>query len=168
MWEESLRMPFLARYPRSFPAGATSDAIVNDADFAPTILEMAGVPKPDFMQGRSFAPILKGQPPPSDWPTATYYRYWMHLAHHDNPAHYGIRTKEYKLIYVHGLPLDAEGAVPSPTEPYWELYDLVKDPREMNNLYGDPALADVTLRLKGELKRLCASVGDVDDERVRP
>ena len=163
MYEESLRMPFLVRYPKSIPAGTTSEAMINNVDFAPTILAMAGAEKPDFMQGRSFLSILEGQPAPDDWPEATYYRYWMHMAHHDNPAHYGIRTKDYKLIFFYGLPLDAAGAKPEPTEPHWELYDLRDDPHEMKNVVENAAYADVARDLKEQLAKLKKEVGDVDE-----
>lgn len=160
MYEESLRMPFIVRYPKSIPAGKTSDAIVNNVDFTPTVLAMAGIEKPDFMQGRSFLPILQGEPAPNNWPKATYYRYWMHMAHHDNPAHLGIRTKDFKLIYFYGLPLDAAGAHKEPTKPYWELYDLRNDPHEMKNLIDDPKHADTVKTLKTQLINLQKQVGD--------
>jgi len=163
MYEESLRMPFIVRYPKSIPAGATNDAIINNVDFAPTLLDFAGLPKPDYMQGRSFRPVLEGHVP-ADWPTSTYYRYWMHLAHHQNPAHYGVRTKDFKLIFFYGLPLDAEGAVQRPTTPGWELYDLRHDPHELNNVYGQPAYADTVKQLKAELLRLKEKVGDTDEK----
>ena len=160
MYEESLRMPFIARYPKSIPAGTTVDAICNNVDFAPTLLDFVGVSKPDFMQGRSFLPMLRGQAAPENWPTASYYRYWMHMAHHDNPAHLGIRTADHKLIYFYGLPLDAPGAKPEPTPPHWELYDLAKDPREMNNVIADPAYIDIRETLQSELLALQNRVGD--------
>jgi arylsulfatase A-like enzyme len=162
MYEESLRMPLIVRGPHLIPAGSVSDAIINNVDFAPTLLEMAGASVPADMQGRSFLSILKGQTP-SDWPNATYYRYWMHMAHHDNPAHYGLRTARYKLIFFYGLPLDAAGAVANPTPPHWEFYDLEKDPHEMNNTYRDPAYAGVIKQLKAELLRSKRQVGDTDD-----
>ncbi len=164
MYEESLRMPFVVRYPESIPAGTRSDAIINNVDFAPTILDIAGVAAPDFMQGRSFRKILEGAREPEDWPEATYYRYWMHMAHHDNPAHYGIRTKEFKLIFFYGLPLDAPGAVQEPTEPHWELYDLRTDPQEMNNVIDDPEYAETVQTLKQQLTKLKEQVGDTDDD----
>ncbi|WP_168566486.1 sulfatase family protein [Crateriforma spongiae] len=160
MYEQSLRMPFIIRYPESIPAGERLDFIANNVDFAPTLLDFAGVDKPDFMQGRSFKPMLNGQPTPDDWPTATYYRYWMHMAHHDNPAHLGIRTKDRKLIYFYGKPLDAPGALDKPTDPYWEYYDLSEDPEEMNNLIEDPAYADEIKQMKTMLEEKMAEVGD--------
>ncbi len=160
MYEPSLRMPFIARYPKSIPAGRKPDFIANNVDFAPTLLQAAGVDAPDFMQGRSFLSMLQGEPAPTDWPEATYYRYWMHMAHHDNPAHLGIRTRDWKLIYFYGQPLDAPGAVDKPTDPYWELYDLRSDPEEMNNLIRDASLAPQVAALKSQLDDLMAEVGD--------
>ncbi len=164
MYEESQRVPFIVRYPDHVAQGSTSDAIVNNVDFAPTLLEMAGAEKPDFMQGDSFLPILQGEDPPANWKTATYYRYWMHMTHHDNPAHYGIRTKDYKLIFYYGLPLDAPGAMETPTQPGWELYDLRTDPHELRNVYSNPRYADVVLRLKKELLELKDEIGDKDEK----
>lgn len=162
MYEESLRMPFIIRYPKRFKP-AVNDDIVNNVDFAPTILELAGVSRmPDDFQGRSFVANLEGKTP-GDWPSATYYRYWMHMAHHDNPAHYGIRTKQHKLIFFYGLPLDAAGAAQQPTVPHWELYDLEKDPLEMNNVYANPDYEEVVAGLKRDLLALKVRVGDTDE-----
>ncbi len=163
MYEESMRIPLLVRYSGKVRPGSTSDALVNNTDLAPTLLDIAGIETPEFMQGRSLLPILEGTTP-GDWRTSTYYRYWMHMAHHDNPAHYGIRTSDYKLIFFYGLPLDAEGAVDRPTQPGWELYDLRKDPREMNNVYDAPAYAGTVSRLKEELLRVKEEVGDTDEK----
>lgn len=160
MYEESLRVPFLVRFPEMEFAGSEVDAIVNNVDFAPTLLAMAGIEKPEFMQGDSFLPLLRGTPEPADWKQATYYRYWMNMTHHDNPAHYGIRTKTHKLIYFYGQPLDAEGALDQPVEPYWELYDLTTDPYEMNNIAEDPQHRGTLERLQQQLAELQVSVGD--------
>jgi arylsulfatase A-like enzyme len=162
MYEESLRMPFIVRYPPAIPADTTCDAIVSNVDFAPTILDFAGEARPDGMQGRSARPLLAGKPAPPDWPDAAYYRYWMHMAHHEVPAHYGIRTADFKLIFFYGLPLDATGAVPTPTPPYWELFDLRKDPQEMHNVYRDPAYAEAVTILKAKLATIKRDVGDDD------
>ena len=160
MYEESLRVPFLVRYPKAIKAGTKVDALVNNTDFAPTLLDFAGVKPPESMQGRSFKPMLEGKPTPADWRTATYYRYWMHMAHHDNPAHLGVRTKDFKLIYFYGDPLDAEGAGKEKTPPHWELYDLKADPHEMANKIADPKYADAVTELKAELKAVMKKVGD--------
>ena len=161
MYEESHRMPFIVRYPERFKPTVNED-IINNVDFAPTILELAGMTEmPEQFQGRSFVANLEGNTP-ADWRQATYYRYWMHMAHHDNPAHYGIRTKTHKLIFFYGLPLDAAGAKPTATPPHWELYDLVKDPHEMNNVYDEPIYANVVSELKKEMLALKEHVGDRD------
>lgn len=163
MYEESMRVPLLVRYPKEVEAGATIDALVNNTDFAPTLLDFAGVETPDFMQGRSVRPFLRGRTP-ANWRTATYYRYWMHMAHHDNPAHYGVRTKDFKLIFFYGLPLDAPGAVQRPSTPGWELYDLREDAHETRNVYDVPAYAETRDRLKRQLLELKQQVGDTDDK----
>jgi arylsulfatase A-like enzyme len=163
MYEEAMRMPFLVRYPGMVRAGTTTDAIVNNTDFAPTLLDFASTPTPGFMQGRSMVPILRGQTP-ADWRTATYYRYWMHMTHHDNPAHYGIRTKDFKLIFFYGLPLDARGALKIPTQPGWELYDLRNDPHEMTNVYGDARYKETARELKRRLLELKKEIGDTDEK----
>ena len=162
MYEPSLKVPFIVWHPKLIAPGSVSEAIVNNTDFAPTLLDLAGIKAPSSMQGRSVRPILEGHTP-DDWRQSTYYRYWMHMAHHDNPAHYGIRTKNFKLIFFYGLPLDASGALQGATQPGWELYDLRTDPEERHNVYGDPAYADATSELKKELLRLKKEIGDTDE-----
>jgi arylsulfatase A-like enzyme len=163
MYEESLKMPFLVRYPREIKAGAINDDITLNIDFAPTFMDYAGVSTPSDMQGRSMRANLSGNTP-GDWRESMYYRYWMHLTSHDNPAHYGVRTKDYKLIFFYGLPLDAKGAVEESSQPAWELYDLRKDPNELNNVYENPQYASVVAELKQELTRLKQEVGDKDEK----
>jgi arylsulfatase A-like enzyme len=152
-YEESLRMPFVIRYPQEIAAGTTDDHIVLNTDFASLFLDYAGAAVPEDMQGRSFRSILRGQAPP-DWRTSMYYRYFMHLSHHNTYAHYGVRTGRHKLIYYY---MDQ----PDPRE--WELFDLHTDPRELRSVYADPAYQDVVRDLKAELKRLRAEVGDTTE-----
>lgn len=161
MFEESLQMPMLVRYPREIAPGIVNRDIVTNLDFAPTLLDYAGVPTPSMMQGRSFRDNLRGDTP-DDWPTAMYYRYWMHMAHHGVPAHYGIRTPRYKLMFFYGLPLDAS-YVDEPTPPGWELYDTERDPDEVHNVYDDPDYQDVVGELMAELARLRQRYGDTDE-----
>ena len=161
MYEESLRMPFLMRYPREIPAGTVSDAVITNVDFAPLILDFAGLEKTDRMQGRSFRSIAAGDDPPSDWPEAMYYRYWMHLADHHVPAHYGIRSRHHKLIYYYGEALGTSGSIDEPTVPEWELFDLKADPQEMRNVYSDTAYSDVVSQLSAWMHRLQRDAGDV-------
>ncbi len=160
MYEESQRMPFLIRFPKSIAAGGRTDAIVENVDFAATILDFAGVETPSYMQGRSFRTICETGEEPAGWKQAAYYRYWYHLVHHWNPAHLGIRTKDHKLIYYYAC--NMEGGRQSP--PGWELYDLRRDPHELVNLYDDPAQAELVAALKDQLRRRRIEVGDTDAE----
>ena len=164
MYEESLRMPFIIRYPEEIKPGTVNEDIMLNVDFAPTFLDYAGIDIPEQMQGTSFRPLLNGQVP-EDWQTSMYYRYWMHLAHHYVYAHYGVRTLRYKLIYYYADALGQPGAVDEPKEPEWELFDLEKDPCEMNNVYNNPEYAAVVKELKTELRRLQEQVGDEPYEK---
>jgi len=164
MYEESLRMPFIVRYPPEIKPGAICDEMVLNVDFAPTFLDYAGVDPPDEMQGVSFRPLLRGQKP-ERWQSAIYYRYWMHMdGCHRVRAHYGVRTRRHKLIYYYGEALGQPGANDEPTEPEWELFDLQSDPLEMHSVYADPAHAGVVAELKAELDRLQQRVGDEPHE----
>ena len=108
------------------------------------------------MQGRSFRSICETGKEPAGWKQSTYYRYWMHMAHHDNPGEMAIRTKNHKLIYFYGC--DYEGK--NQTPPAWELYDLKKDPNELRNVYDDPGYAKVRDELKIQFAKLRKDVGD--------
>ena len=176
MYEESLRMPFFIRYPEKIEANTRTDAIINNTDFAPTLIELAGGTKPDYMQGKSFKAILETNEEPDDWPKSSYYRYWMHLAHrHGNPAHFGIRTKQYKLIFYYGkywVDTDKPEAewnksswgndFTTHTPVAWEFYDLEKDPQEKNNRYADPEYKETIAQLKEELKRSRVELNETD------
>ena len=155
-YDPSMRMPLIVRYPRSIRGGTRSDAIVENVDFPALMLDFAGIPRPSSMQGRSFKEVCETGREPADWKKAAYYRYWMHMAHHDNPGEMAIRTKTHKLIYFYGA--DYEGK--NQTPPAWELYDLSRDPSELNNVYDDPAYAQVREELKEKLARLRKDVGD--------
>jgi len=157
MYEESQRMPFLVRYPKSIPAGVKSDAIIENVDFAPMMLAFAGVETPEYMQGKSFKKICETGKETPGWKQAAYYRYWMHMAHHDNPGHVGIRTKKHKLIFYYGAGY-RKGDVQTP--PGWELYDLEKDPDENVNQYGNPEYTGITFSLKRQLAQLRQDIGD--------
>jgi len=176
MYEESMRMPFFVRYPKKIKSGSRTDAIINNTDFAPTLIEMAGGSTPDYMQGKSFKTILETGEEPDDWQQATYYRCWMHLAHkHQNPAHFGIRTKDYKLIFFYGKYYidtdnpDAEwdkknwgNDFANHTPAAWEFYELKKDPKEMNNAYANPTYQGTITELKVELKKLREDLNETD------
>ena len=159
MYEESLRMPFIVRYPKEIKAGSACGEIINNVDFAATWLDLAGIEAPARFQGRSFRPLLQGLTPDA-WPQSVYYRYWMHLAHHYVAAHYGVRTQRYKLIYYYGDGMGQPGALDERKAPEWELFDLEKDPRELHSVYRDPEYADVVAELRTELRRLQNEIGD--------
>lgn len=156
MYEESQRMPFLVRYPKTVRAGQRLDTIIENVDYGPTMLEFAGAEIPDSIQGRSFKSLLETGKEPADWKQEAYYRYWMHMVHHDNPAHVGIRSKTHKLIYYYGCNYDGGYQTP----PGWELYDLVADPHETKNLYYDPANAGLVKEMKSRLAAARQRVGD--------
>ncbi|MDF7825094.1 sulfatase [Pontiellaceae bacterium B12227] len=158
-YEESMRMPFIVRYPKSVKTGR-SDAIVENIDYAPTMLDFAGVPTPEYMHGQSFKPVLETGREPIGSKQAAYYHYWMHMAHHDNPGHIAIRTKRYKLIMFYGA--GWKGETEPDTPPGWELYDLKLDPSEDNNVYDNPEYAGVIEKLKKQLKERRAELGEDD------
>jgi arylsulfatase A-like enzyme len=148
MYEESIRMPFLVRWPAGIKPGARSDAIALNVDFAPTFLEVAGLPLPADLQGRSLLPLLRGRRP-SAWRTSMYYRYYHDPGDHNTRAHYGVRTRTHKLIYFW-------------KKDQWELFDLVNDPYELHNLYGESGQDALTAALKAELARLKRELRDDD------
>ncbi len=156
IYEQSLRMPLLMRYPAEVPAGQrNNEDMVLNLDFAPTFLDFARVPIPDEMQGRSLRPVLRGKTP-SDWRQAIYYHYYEYPAWHMVKRHYGIRTKRYKLAHFY-YDIDE-----------WELFDLQKDPLELHNVYNDPAYASVVQSLKAELERLRKKYKDTEIDRFLP
>jgi arylsulfatase A-like enzyme len=157
MYEESQRMPFLVRYPKSIPAGIKTDAIIENVDFAPTMLAFAGVKTPEYMQGQSFREICETGKETPGWKQSAYYRYWMHMAHHDNPGHVGIRTKDHKLIFYYGA---GYGPKDVRTPPAWELYDLKNDPSENVNQYDNPKYAAIAQSLKRQLAEKRIQIGD--------
>jgi arylsulfatase A-like enzyme len=157
MYEESLRMPLLVRWPAVTRAGSVMEAMALNVDFAPTFLDAAGVAVPAAMQGRSLLPLLRGQTP-ADWRTAMYYRYYHDPGHHNTRAHYGVRTTTHKLIHYW-------------RKDQWELFDLRTDAAELRNLYGQPGQEAVTAELKARLARLRRELQDDDrfaDEQPPP
>ncbi|RAP76865.1 sulfatase [Paenibacillus montanisoli] len=160
MYEESLRMPFLIRYPRAIEAGTVSDTMILNVDFAPTFLDYAGHPIPETMQGHSIREVLGGAAP-ADWRTSMYYRYWMHLdGCHEVYSHYGIRTQQYKLIYYYAQALGTTDSRDESKPPEWEMFDLAKDPYELNNVYSLPEYEQTVKALTREMEQLMSDVGD--------
>jgi len=148
MYEESIRMPFLVRYPPVIKPGSVSDAMILNVDFAPTFLEYAGLPAPAELQGHSLKSLLSGNTP-SDWRKSWYYRYYHYPNEHGTEPHYGVRTERYKLIYFNRIN-------------QWELFDLKTDPHELKNIYKDPQNAKLVAELKSELARLRKELDDRD------
>ncbi len=146
MYEESLRMPFLIRWPGQVKADTANNGMILNVDFAPTLLAVAGEKVPADMQGRSFLPLLRGESP-ADWRTSMYYRYYHYPQDHRVQPHYGVRTHRYKLIYFNKIN-------------QWELFDLEKDPHELKNVYIDPMYMETVKKLKEEMYRLKAELKD--------
>ena len=160
MYEPSLRVPLLVRYPRLGVSGTTENRMAANIDLAPTILDFAGVSIPEYMQGRTLRPLIEGRPG-IDWRKSVYYTYYenswaalqgkgkealtdpsfQYLTPHRVTPHRGVRTERYKLIEYY-------------TDNYWEMFDLEKDPNELRNLYSDPAHSQVASDLQLELNRL--------------
>ena len=155
-YDESARMPFIVRYPEKIPAGIRSDALIENVDYPALMLDYAGIDIPSDFQGRSFRSVCETGQEPKDWKQAVYYRYWMHMAHHDNPGEMSIRTKTHKLIYFYGA--NYEGGYQTP--PAWELYDLVEDPQELRNVYYVPKYNQIRETLKVQFAQLRMEVGD--------
>ena len=167
MYEEAMRMPFIVHWPAQLKKEQQNDWLINNTDFAPTILELAGVSKtPDYMQGHSFASALKGEAKPADWRKVTYYRYWMHMNHKlAVPGHFGIRSDRYKLIFFYGS--QPNGPPKNPvfacTPAAWEFYDLEADPKEMNNLYKNPEYRQIIDLMKTQLKETREALDETDE-----
>ncbi len=146
MYEESLHMPFIVKWPGVTAPGSVNTDMVQNLDFAETFLDMAGLPIPDEMQGRSLVPILKGDTP-DDWRKSIYYHYYEYPGAHMVQKHIGVRTDRYKLINYYELGEK-------------ELFDLELDPNEMNSVYNDPEYAEIQTELEQELARLKEYYGD--------
>ncbi len=160
MYEESLRMPFVIRYPKEIKGGTRINDMVLNIDFAALFADYAGIKKPDFIEGRSFRENLEGHTP-KNWRKAMYYRYWQHYP--IRPAHFGVRNERYKLIFFYGLPLNMTGSSPETTEPAWEFYDLQKDPKETHNAINDKVYKSIIRKMKTELLKLKKEAGDSDE-----
>jgi arylsulfatase A-like enzyme len=145
MYEESFRTPLLVKWPGTVKPGSVNSDLTQNIDFAETFLDMAGVEAPEEMQGESLIPLMKGKTP-SDWRKSLYYHYYEYPGSHSVKKHEGVSEKRFKLIRFYGKD------VPNGEE--WELYDLEKDPSEMQNQFSNPEYAPEVKRLKIELQRL--------------
>ena len=149
MYNESFKTPLLIKWPNIISAGTTEEEMVQNLDFAQTFLEIAGVIPPNDMQGESLLPLLKGER--EKWTRdAVYYHYYEYPAEHAVKRHYGIATKEFKLIHFYH---DVDE---------WELYDRRKDPQETNNVYDKNEYAEITRELKSKLESLRSKYNDSD------
>tara|TARA_R110002126_G_scaffold22865_6_gene81098 strand:- start:5081 stop:6721 length:1641 start_codon:yes stop_codon:yes gene_type:complete len=148
MYEESFRTPILMKFPKEIKPGTVIDDLVQNIDFAPTLLDYAGIKIPEDIQGESFRELVSGEV--SEWRNAIYYTYYEYPAEHKVKRHYGVRTDRYKLIHFY-YDIDE-----------WELYDLEKDPSEMQNLYNDPEYISVQKDMHQQLKDLRKKYKDSD------
>ncbi len=155
MYEESLMMPFIVKWPGVAKAGSRDKHLIQNLDYAETFLEMAGAQIPSDMQGRSLVPLLKGEEP-EDWRKSIYYHYYEYPSVHMVPRHYGIRTQHYKLMHFYQFGDE------------WEMYDLRKDPDELRNIYGQPEHAKLQKRMKRQLAKLQEHYEEDSDISEKP
>ena len=148
MYEESFRTPLLIRLPKSMKQKKEITQLVQNIDYAPTLLELAGVKVPADMQGESMLPLLEGKKTP--WRKSLYYHFYESTDGHAVNKHYGVRNDRYKLIHFYDR-IDA-----------WELYDLKKDTHEMKNVIKDPSYQKVLKGMKQELNKLQEKYQDTD------
>ena len=185
MYEESLRTPLLIAYPGHIQPGTVCNKLVQNIDYAPTFLDLAGISKPKELPGRSLTPLFKAGDKVKVWRSSIYYHYYDYPTYHMVRKHDGVRTDRYKLIHFYGAGgLDAvkenkyqrqpgtreHGCMTYLTslgyfEPkdsavnYNELYDLQADPHELNNLYGKPGYEKITKQLQKQLTDYRKSIG---------
>ncbi len=140
MYEESLRTPLLVQWPGVVEPGSVNHDLVMNLDFAETLLDIGGIDAPAQMQGRSLVPLLRGTTP-ADWRDAIYYQYFAYPDWHMVHRQYGIRTHRYKLIHYYELG-------------EWELFDLARDPNELNSVYDHPQYTEILRTLERRLAGL--------------
>ena len=147
MYEESLRMPLIVKWPGVTKPGSENTNLVQNLDYAETFLEAAGAAIPGDMQGRSLVPLLKGEPV-ADWRKSIYYHYYEFPSVHMVPRHNGVRNDRYKLMQIYEFG-------------EWEFYDLETDPDELRNVYDDPEYHTEIATMKAELESLRVRYGDL-------
>ena len=136
-----MHTPVIMHLPKDFKAKGDIPQMVQNIDYAPTFLELAGAPIPEDIQGVSLVPLLKGEKP-ADWRKSLYYHFYEYPAEHMVKRHYGVRTDRYKLIHFYN-DIDV-----------WELYDFTEDPTELHNIFGQPGYEKITTELKAEMMTL--------------
>jgi arylsulfatase A-like enzyme len=154
MYEESLKMPLIVKWPGVIKPGSRETELVQNLDYAQTFLEIAGAPQPKDMQGLSLVPLMKGEKP-TNWRNEIYYHYYEYPSVHMIPRHYGIRTKRHKLMHFYQFKEE------------WEMYDLKDDPDELSNLYGKKETLKLQNKLKQKLKKLQKTYEDDSDMSIR-
>lgn len=151
-------MPLIVHWPDGIEPGSVNKHLVQNLDFAPTILDAAGAEIPGYMQGRSMLPLLKGEEP-GNWRDAVYYHYFegpeMEGGWHDVARHYGVRTDRYTLAHF-------------PDHDEWELFDLNEDPDQLTSVYDDPEYADIQQQLKDRISELQEKYEDHTWSNIRP
>ena len=162
IYEESIRMPFVIRYPKEVLAGARNKDIIENVDFSALFADYAQIPYPDSMQGRSFRENLKGKTP-ADWRQYGYYRYWDHSP--KRPGHFGIRGHRYTLALFYGNGFETDNGE-SPRQ-FWEFYDLEKDPKQLRNAYKNPAYQDIIKEMKQEILTQREALRDTDSDNPK-
>ena len=155
MYEESLKMPLIVKWPGVTKPGSKSEQMVQNLDYGETFLDVAGAPVPDDMQGKSLVPLLKGEKP-ADWRKSIYYHYYEYPSVHMVPRHYGVRTETHKLMKFYQFGEE------------WEFYDLEKDPDELTNQYNNPDYADKIAEVRAELDRLRTAYQDDSNVAEKP
>ncbi len=160
IYEESIHMPFVIRYPREIPAGTRNNDIIENVDFSALFADYAGASYPETMQGFSFRDNLKGKTP-EDWRKYGYYRYWEHEP--KRPGHFGIRSQRYTLAFFYGNGFKnnkyQEG---EKVDRYWDFFDLQKDPNQLHNAYNDPQYQEIIAEMKEEILNQRQLLGDTD------
>ena len=155
MYEESLMMPLIVKWPGVTKPDSRSDQMVQNLDYAQTFLEMAGAEIPANMQGRSLVPILKNGKA-GNWRKSIYYHYYEYPSVHMVPRHYGIRTERYKLMHFYQFGNE------------WEMYDLKEDPDELTNIYGRADKKSLQIDLEQQLKAIRKFYDDNSDVSEKP
>lgn len=155
IYEQSLKTPFVIRYPGVIKPGTKVEQLTSNIDWAPTVLDLAGTKIPEDIQGKSFFPLLsKNAKPNTPWREAAYYHYYEFPQPHHVYPHFGVRTKRYKLVRFYGK------------KNFWELYDLQTDPTEVKNIYGKTENAALTKDLKQQLSKLIDQYKDIEAAKI--
>jgi arylsulfatase A-like enzyme len=154
MYEESFRTPLVMRLPNGLSKRGDIPQMVQNIDYAPTFLDLCGIPVPEDMHGVSMLPLLRGEQP-KNWRDALYYHFHEFPAEHAVKRHYGVRTDRYTLIHFYE-DIDV-----------WELYDLQNDPQQLHNIYGQPGTEKITKRLKKRLVKLQEEYADPAIEHTK-